>query len=109
MALTATATKSTLECVQARLSMQMPIVVGLSPLCDNMFYSIQPYLDLKELTALLAEDIREKSQTLQKPLCSRIQDTALLYMSLKKALGKHFTYPVGYPNLQQLQLVDMYS
>ena len=30
-------------------------------------------------------------------------------MSLKKALGKHFTYPVGYPNLQQFRLVDMYT
>ena len=39
----------------------------------------------------------------------KIQDTALLYMSLKKALRKHFTYPVGYPNLQQFQIVDMYT
>lgn len=40
MALTATATKSTLRHVQARLSMQMLIVVGLSPLRDNILFSL---------------------------------------------------------------------
>ena len=42
--------------------MQMPIVVGLSPLRDNIFYGVQPYLNLQELTTLLAEEIMEKSQ-----------------------------------------------
>ena len=76
----------------------------------NIFIPFSLILIFKRLTALLAEDISEKSQNTPKTvvLCTRIQDTALLYMSLK-ALRKHFTYPVGYPNLQQFQIVDMYT
>ena len=33
----------------------------------------------------------------------------MLYISLKNALGQHFTYPTGSKNLQKNRLVDMYT
>ena len=111
LALTATATISTLEAVKARLSMKSPVLIGLSPYRDNIYYSVQPYLELEELSVFLAEYLRAHQRNTTKTVvfCRRLEDTALLYTSLKKLLGKYFTYPAGYPNLQQFRLVDMYT
>ena len=98
LALTATATLSTLEAV----------LIGLSPYRDNIYYSVQPYLELEELSVLLAQDLRANQRNTTKTvvLCRRLEDTTLLYTSLKKLVGKYFTYPAGYP---KLATTDMYT
>ena len=55
IALTATATISTLKAVQARLAMDTPVVIGLSPHRSNIHYSVRPYLSLEDLTTMIKE------------------------------------------------------
>ena len=66
LALTAIATLSTLEAVKARLSMKSPVLIGFSPYRDNIYYSVQPYLELEELSVLLAEDLHANQRNTTK-------------------------------------------
>ena len=112
LALTATATKATFDCVCVRLSMKSPSIIGLSPHRSNIYYCVQPYVKLKELSSRLADELQNESNKTPKTVifCRRLEDTALcIYLSLQQSLGQKFTYPVGYLNRQQFRLVDMYT
>ena len=41
--------------------------------------------------------------------CRKYTDWAEIYMHLHCKMGKEFTEPTSYPNLQQFRLVDMYT
>ena len=111
LALTATATKQTYIAVCERLALTSPSLIGLTPHRTNIFYSVQPFIKQKELTSLLADELREHSNKTKKTVvfCRRLEDTAMLYLSLQNAFGQHFTYPTGSANLQKNRLVDMYT
>ena len=91
--------------------MNSPALIALSPYRANIFYTVQPYLVLEELATSLADEL--KSDVIDTPktiiFCRKLEDTALLYMTLKQNLGYYFTYPAGYPDVQQFRLVDMYT
>ena len=111
LALTATATKATFDCVCERVAMKSPSLIGLSPHRSNIYYSVHPYIDVQELSDCLAAELRLQSRKTPKTVifCQRLEDTAMLYLSLQKTLGHSFTYPAGYPSRQQYRLVEMYT
>jgi len=59
MALTATATRTTLSSVNSRLAMVDPVIVGLPPDRSNIKMIVEPYPDLSELCKNLAKDLHE--------------------------------------------------
>ena len=111
LALTATATKETFDSVCDRLSLISPLVIGLSPCRGNIFYCVQPFISLKELTSLLGDELLQNQNNTKKTVvfCRRLEDTALLYMSLQNTLKQFFTFPTGSVNIQKNRLVDMYT
>ena len=60
MALTATCTSVTYDVVTKRLSMQDPVVVALSPSRSNIAYSLQPKIELDELSTNLSKELEDK-------------------------------------------------
>ena len=107
----ATATQSTLETVKVRLDMKNPVLIGLSPHQHNIYYTVQPYLNLEELTSLLSNDLITNNINSPKTIvfCRRLEEASLLYLALRKALGVSFTYPAGFPDFQKFRIVDMYT
>ena len=55
MALTATATRETHDCIMKRLTMQTPKVIGLSPERDNIKFCVRPAPTLKDTTSFFHE------------------------------------------------------
>ena len=66
IALTATATCDTLDVVAKRLSMPHPVVIGLPPHRSNIFYSVQPYIDIFKLSNYIIEYIESHSSPIPK-------------------------------------------
>ena len=60
LALTATATKETLECVICRLAMYQPIIIGLPPDRPNIKLIVKPYLSIPTLCQQLSDELKEK-------------------------------------------------
>ena len=111
MALTATATQSTLQVVIQRLQMQQPAIVGLSPHRSNIFYCVRDLPMLDVFSSQLAEEIRQQRTSYPKTIvfCRKYLDCSNLYLSLLRKLGNDFTDPPGYPTSQhKYRLVDMY-
>ena len=111
LALTATATQDTFDTVCERLSLMSPVVIGLSPCRDNIFYSVKPFIKLKEITTLLVDELKTDLNNTKKTVvfCRRLEDTALLYIALQNELKEFFTFPAGAINVQKNRLVDMYT
>ena len=60
MALTATATKATLDCVISHLGMQDPVVVGLAPDRPNIKLIVELCPDVLTLCKALVKELMEK-------------------------------------------------
>ena len=58
MALTATATKDTLEVVISRLSLKNPVIIGLPPNRDNTMFRIKSLPTLEKFCMTLASDLQ---------------------------------------------------
>ena len=41
--------------------------------------------------------------------CRKLDDSSLLYVSLRKTLGEYFTFPIGYPDCQPYRVIDMFT
>ena len=108
--MTATASKCTLQVVQQRLALLNPVIIGISPNRPNIFFSIKPYLKLDEFSEQLSVELRLQNISTPKSVifCQSFVDCYQLYSAIKKKLKESFTYPSGYPDLQQFRLVEMY-
>ena len=60
LALTATATKETLESVKSHLSMEHPTLIGLSPDRANIKFIVEPCPDIRELCRQLTDELMAK-------------------------------------------------
>lgn len=111
LALTATATHSTLQAVKDRLSLQDPVIVGLSPNRPNIFLSVLPTMKLDELIEMVAGELLEKKVNYPKTVifCRTYQDCTDLYSRMVRYLGDDKTEPPGYPDLLQFRLLTMYT
>ena len=86
MALTATATKTTLSSVKSRLAMEDPVIVGLPPDRSNIKMIVEPCPDLSELFEELAKDLRENCTKTTKTVvfCRSLKDCGKMCKMMKK-------------------------
>ena len=113
IALTATATKVTLEVVKNRLSLKNPVIIGLPPSRDNTtFIKVEKLSTLDKFCQLLANEIQIYRTGFPKTIifCQTYPDCANMYHQLKCILGEDFSDPPGYPSkFHQFRLIDMYN
>ena len=111
MALTATATKGTFEIIKERLSLNNPVVVGISPNRPNIFLSLAPPMKLPCFAESIGDQLKKRRLTFPKTVifCQNYEDCANLYKIVIHSLGKEKTEPPEYPNLLEYRLVTMYT
>ena len=83
MALTATATKDTLEVVISRLSLKNPVIIGLPPNRDNTMFRIKSLPTLEKFCTTLASDLQIHWTNFPKPIifCQTYSDCANMFIS----------------------------
>jgi len=98
MALTATATRTTLSSVKSRLAMVDPVIVGLPPR-SNIKMIVEPCPDLSELCENLAKDLCEnRAKTIKIVVFYRsLKDCGKMCSMIKKLLGKDITESPNLP------------
>ena len=111
LALTATATRNTLECVTSRLAMDKPTVIGLSPDRPNIKLSVQPCPSITTLCKQLADELKEKCSSTPKTIVfSRsLKHYADMCVLMRRHLGPHITDPPGLPSDLQHRLIDVFT
>ena len=111
IALTATATFDTLSVVTQRLSLYKPAIVAVSPNRANIKLTVQPSKSMKEFAQLITSKLKVQQRAYPKTIvfARSYQDCSSLYLTISHALGKHITYPAGYPNLLKYHLLSMYT
>ena len=111
IALTATATTEIFKAVSNKLSLNDPVMIGLSPNRDNIKYYVEPLPNISMFSGFLVENILTHCLKFPKTLifCRTIAECASLYQAIRAKLGKDFTDPPGYPDYHKFRLVDMYT
>ena len=111
MALTATATKDTMDCIIQRLSMKEPLVVGTNTGRSNIKYVVKPLVSQEELCSELAyELLKERTKCVKTVLfCCTLLDCGQIYAKLKRRLGKNITEPPGLPNIVEFRLINLFT
>ena len=111
MALTATATKSLRKLVCTILGMFDPYVVTVSPDKTNLIFRVEAYESLEATFLPLIKELESKRGNMDTTLvyCQQQEVCARLYLLFRMHLARKFTEPVGYPDLPQFRLVDMFT
>ena len=112
MALTATATKDTLDCVISRLGMENPVIIGLPPDRSNVKLTVKPCPDVLALCKALVKELMEKRVEATKTVifCKTLKLCGELCITMKKMLGIHITEPPGLPDsLLKFRLIDVFT
>lgn len=111
LALTATATKNTLECVTSRLAMNWPAIIGLPPDRHNIKLSVQPCPSIPTMCRQLSDELKEKRILTPKTVifCRSLKHCADMCALMKMFLGPDITYPPGQPSVLQYRLVDVFT
>ena len=111
MALTATATKSLRKSVCTILGMFDPYVITVSPDKTNLIFRVEAYESLETTFLPLIKELESKRGNMDRTLvyCQQQEVCARLYLLFRMHLARMFTEPVGYPDLPQFRLVDMFT
>lgn len=111
LALTATATCATMKVVKERLSLQNPVIIGVSPNRPNIYLSMWDKMKLEEFSKQISTELASRKKDYPKTVifCQTYKDVSDLYSTLIKHLGEDKTDPAGYPNLLQFRLITMYT
>ena len=109
MALTATATNTTLSTVVKRLGMTSPKIIGEPPHRPNIMYSAIPLKKVDQFSSELCEEIHSTGILKTIVFYRRYHDCSDMYLSLQSKLGKYFTDPAGYPNVHKYHIIEMYT
>ena len=111
MALTATATHSTLNVVVERLSLKDYVIVALPPNRPNIKLIVQASEGLEKYALELSVQLRRLKLHYPKTIlfCQNYQDCASFYLCINHYLGEDKTEPSGYPNLLEYRLITMYT
>ena len=111
LALTATATKETVDCIMEQLSMKDPTIIGVNTDRSNIKYMICPRNTQRELSKMLADELlTERTRVVKTVLfCTTLLNCAEVYTSIKGFLGEHITEPPGLPNIIEFQLINLFT
>lgn len=111
LALTATAKKETFDYITKHLSMQDPIIIGLSPDRSNIKYSVKNCLNSNDLCSELADELMTKQVAAPKTVlfCRSLRHCADLYTIMKKLLGDNITEPPGVQNTLNVRIIDLFT
>ena len=111
MALTATATKSLRASVCRTLGMKDPYIVTISPDKCNITFCVSKFESLDATFNPLIERLRQQRTNMDRTIifCKQQETCARLYLMFRLRLNKEFTHPIGYPDLPQFRLVDMFT
>ena len=111
MALTATATKSLRKDVCKTLGMKDPFLVTVSPDKTNLIFRVLPYESLEMTFRPVIDELRRQRVRMEKTLiyCQQQETCARLYLLFRLHLAGEFTDPIGYLDLPQFRLVDMFT
>ena len=111
LALTATATKETLDIVTERLSLKNPAVIGLPPDRENIKFNVKVCASAADFSSVLADELMLKGREAPKTVvfCRTLQHCANLYTLIKRKMGKNLTDPPGKPNVLHTRLVDLFT
>ena len=87
-----------------------PMVIGISPNRPNIYFSVEPFLNLQEFGDKISEELQREKKLFPKTVvfCQSFTSCFRLYDYLRIKLKENFTFPPGYPDLHQFRLVDMY-
>lgn len=111
MALTATATRKTFQCILSRMSMKDYALIALPPSRSNIRYSVKDLPTQEDFTSAIASEIRKHGVKFPKTVifCRKYRECTSLYYHLESMLGTHLTEPVDAPKLPEFRIVDMYT
>lgn len=111
MALTATATKTTRNCIIKTLDMQTPDIVSISPIKDNIVYCVSEKSTIQVSLGPIADRLSCQRAAMDRIIifCRRYEEVTEIYYFFKQKLGAQFTEPCGAPDLARFRLVDMYT
>ena len=111
MALTATATTATRECVIKSLDMQKPTLVSVSPFKHNIVYAVAKKSSISSAFEPLAKQLAEKRTDMGRTIifCRKYTEVTATYHFFKRTLCADFTEPPDAPDLARFRLVDMFT
>lgn len=113
IALTATATKETLDCVIQHLSMENPVIIGLPPNRLNIKYIVENSTDIPTFCRQITDELILKRAQMPKTVvfCRTLQNCATFFATIKKMMGKNITDPPGavYNCHLQFRLVEVFT
>ena len=111
MALTATCTKDTMDCVIQCLSMKEVLVVGANTGRSNIKYIVKPLLSQEELCSALADELLKECTKCVKTVlfCYTLLDCGQIYAKLKRHLGNNITEPPGLPNIVEFHQINLFT
>ena len=111
LALTATATKETLESDKSHLSMEHPTLFELSPDRANIKFIVEPCPDIRELCRQLTDELMAKRTATPKTIvfCHSLQHCANIFALVKRILDRNITEPPGITGDLQTRIVDVFT
>ena len=111
MALTATASKATRRVVIRTLGMTKSVTISICPEKNTVYYVNEKNGEVEEVFQYLVEELQSNRTETDKTIifCRTYKDCSNLYLFFKDSLKEKITDPVGYPNISQFRLVDMYT
>ena len=111
MALTATASPLTRECIIQSLFMVQPTVVYVTPQKKNVVYFVKQKIGLEEFVRYIATQILAVGRYMPRTIifCKQYDQCSAMYSLFKQYLGPGFTNPTSAPDLAKYRLVDMYT
>jgi len=112
MALTATASDTTMRDIIHDVGMCHPVIVQVSPDKPNLSYGVQRVDDLRNAFMPLIMSLKRKRLEFPRTIifCTRQIDCGSLYDLFEVTLGDDFTEPIQVPHeLPQYRLVNMFT
>jgi ATP-dependent DNA helicase RecQ len=110
LAITATISPSSRECIQEVLGMHSPKLVVMSPSKPNMFNTLTKCDSVDEVFSPILDEILTLKLTFPRTIifCRLMNECLDIYLFLKNGLGRDFLEPTNAPNLSQYRLVEMF-
>ena len=113
LALTATATRDTLDCVSHSLSLEDPKIIGLPPNRSNIKYVVERSTGIAEFSKKITDELMSKRISMPKTVvfCRTLQNCATFFSCVKKTMGKNITDPPGalYDGIVHFRLADVFT